>query len=247
MTHARESAAKAALPVAEERALASLTSTERTDRTVDWWIGMARGTEKTRVTLAWAPRPVPPAPAGPPPVAITITATSKGGEEYYNGTIDSASLATFEAPAGELVLKAVVKSAAGETIDGDSRKIVVPSLAGDLVTIGTPVILRARTAIDTRRILSGEDTRPTIPREFDRTDRLFIRFPVYGSNVGAPDVQLLNRLGNSRLALPIAKRDDGTYQIDLPLASIAKGDYMIAIEAKQGEVAAKTLVPIRVR
>jgi VWFA-related protein len=248
MTRARETAATATLPADEEHALASLTSSERTDRTVDWWVGMSRGTEpRTRVTLAWGVRPVPPAPAGPPPVAITITAASRSGEEYYSGTIDSASLASFEAPAGELVLKTVVKSAAGETIDGDSRKITVPSLAGDVVAIGTPIVLRARNAIETRRILGGEDNRPAIGREFERSDRLFIRFPVYGTNASAPEVHLLNRLGSSRLSLQVTAVDSGPYQIDLPLSSIAKGDYMIAIDVKRGDETAKSLVPIRVR
>ena len=245
---ARAGTAAKATPADEEHALASLTSSERTDRTVDWWVGMSRGTEpRTRVTLAWGVRPVPPAPAGPPPVAITITAASRSGEEYYSGTIDSASLASFEAPAGELVLKTIVKSAAGETIDGDSRKITVPSLAGDVVAVGTPIVLRARNAIETRRILGGEDNRPAIGREFERSDRLFIRFPVYGTNASAPEVHLLNSLGTSRLSLPVTAVGSSPYQIDLPLSSIAKGDYMIAIDVKRGDETAKSLVPIRVR
>src|SRR5262249_14957085 len=202
---------------------------------------------KTRVTVAWAARPVPPAPAGPPPTTVTITATSKSGEEYYSGTIDNKSLASFEVPAGELVLKTVVKTAAGETSDRDSRKIPVPSLAGDVVAVGTPMVLCARNTLESRRILSGEDNRPAIAREFDRSDRLFVRFPVYGSNVSAPEVQLLNRLGNSRLALPAARLDPGAYQIDLSLPTIPKGDYMIAIEARRGGKTAHALVPIRVR
>jgi len=39
---------------------------------------------------------------------------------------------------------------------------------------------------------------------------------------------------------------DATYQIELPLASIARGDYLIAIAAARGEERTRALVPIRV-
>jgi hypothetical protein len=83
-----------------------------------------------------------------------------------------------------------------------------------------------------------------------RTDRLFVRFTVYGSVAGQALVsaQLTNRVGAQLLALPVAKVIDGgtTYQVDLPLASNARGDYLIAIEAAHGAEQARMLVPLRV-
>ena len=48
-------------------------------------------------------------------------------------------------------------------------------------------------------------------------------------------------------SLPLSASDgDDSYQIDWPLASQARGDYLIAIEAVKGEEKARVLVPLRV-
>ena len=44
---------------------------------------------------------------------------------------------------------------------------------------------------------------------------------------------------------PIAARP-GTYQIDLPLSSVAPGDYVIGVEATKGDEHVETFVAIRV-
>ena len=136
-------------------------------------------------------------------------------------------------------------NARGDDIDGDRRRITVPAFDGSRLAIGSPMVLRARTAREIRAISEGTGAQPEVGREFDRSDRLFFRFPVYGG----PEIaaRLLNRRGAELRALPVAAVGDGRYQVDLPLGGTARGDYLIAIEAARQDESIRTLVPIRVR
>ena len=97
---------------------------------------------------------------------------------------------------------------------------------------------------------TGKATVPFAAREFVRTDRVFVRFGVYGQAAAGAAVtaQLTNRFGTPLVAMPVVALGDGegTYQIEWPLASQARGDYLIAIEAAKGEEKARVLVPLRV-
>jgi len=77
-----------------------------------------------------------------------------------------------------------------------------------------------------------------------------VRFSIHGAGT-ARDAQvtarLTNRTGKPLASLPLSAPDgDDSYQIDWPLASQARGDYLIAIEAVKGEEKARVLVPLRV-
>jgi hypothetical protein len=58
--------------------------------------------------------------------------------------------------------------------------------------------------------------------------------------------QLTSKAGATLLELPVVKTGGEAYQIDLPLASIARGDYLIAVAAARGDERARALVPLRV-
>jgi hypothetical protein len=79
---------------------------------------------------------------------------------------------------------------------------------------------------------------------------VFVRFAVYGSAArqALVSAQLANRVGAPLLALPVTTVTGGgeKYQVDLPLASNARGDYLIVIEAAHGDEKARMLVPLRV-
>ena len=90
---------------------------------------------------------------------------------------------------------------------------------------------------------NGDKVKVTIRfrgREFSRTDRLLVRFQVYGPGTErpAPAARLLNRTGAPMVTLnvqPSGTPDKG-YMVDLPLAGLAAGEYLIEIAAKpQGE------------
>lgn len=91
---------------------------------------------------------------------------------------------------------------------------------------------------------------PATVREFTRMERLILRVDVGGELAvsAALTASLVGKGGARLLALPISRvSPDGTHwRVDLPLMSIARGDYVIAIEAAQGRARAAAFVPIRV-
>ena len=241
----RARAAAAELPPDIERALSELSAAERSDRPIGYWIGMARGEGgRTRVTIAWAPRA---SASTVGEIAVAIGAASPDGISYFSTSHTTSRDVSFDAPPGELLLTATAFNARGEEIDGDKRRITVPAFDGSRLAMGSPVLLRARTARDVRAFDDGTGVHPEVGREFDRADRLFIRFPVYGGPEIAVAARLLNRQGTEMRALPVAPVGEGLYQLEVPLGSIARGEYFIALEAVRGVEPVKVLVPIRVR
>jgi hypothetical protein len=85
-------------------------------------------------------------------------------------------------------------------------------------------------------------------REFSRTDRLLIRVPVYGPGNAAPAlaVHLLNRAGQPMTEIPAASDAPGVQQIELSLAGLAPGEYIIQIKAVSTGADATQLVGFRV-
>jgi hypothetical protein len=59
--------------------------------------------------------------------------------------------------------------------------------------------------------------------------------------------RLVDRRGATLIPLAISGSADGWHQLDLPLASIAPGDFAVVIEAQSGEERAETVVPLRVK
>ena len=139
----------------------------------------------------------------------------------------------------------VEAAAGGGTLDSEIRTIAVPDLTSPDAALSTPRVHRARTALDFRTITGDAGAMPGVGREFSRTERLLIRFDVYGN--AAPTAVLLNRNGQKMADVPVtATTVGGTHQIDLSLASIATGEYLVEITVKGATGEAKELVPLRV-
>ncbi len=86
---------------------------------------------------------------------------------------------------------------------------------------------------------------PLAGREFSRSERVLVRFDVYGNAL--PSAVLLNRAGQKMADLPVAAAAaGGTHQIDVGLGAVAAGEYLIEITVKGGLGEVKELVPIRV-
>jgi hypothetical protein len=109
------------------------------------------------------------------------------------------------------------------------------------------MILRTRTAREARAMLDGAEGQPEARREFDRLDRLFVRFPVYGGSDITAVARLLNRRGKELRALPVTSIGNGVYQADVQLSLSVRDDYLIAIEVTRGAETTRALVPFRVR
>jgi hypothetical protein len=116
--------------------------------------------------------------------------------------------------------------------------------------LSTPAVFSARTPRESRALSSDPDVVPTPDRQFSRTERLQIRFDAYAPGLAAPTVtaRLLNRNGNemSALTLQASAQHPGQHTIDLPLATLPSGEYLIEISAKGETGEATAMVAMRI-
>jgi len=251
-------------PKPVQNALASISTSVQAGKYVRTWLGTSRGEQgKTRVTLIWEPLPQAPGLRRdqPLPGRVSLIAADPKGDLVFRGRVPetvAAAPATataapaaapqrivFEAAPGELELRMSVEAAAGGMLDSEIRKIMVPDLTSTEAAISTPRVHRARTVREFQTIAADATAVPAVAREFSRTERLLIRFEVYGN--ATPTAVLMNRNGNKMADVPVAVSPvAGTHQIDLSLAAIAAGEYLVEITATGATGEAKELVPLRV-
>jgi hypothetical protein len=229
-------------------------------RSIDTWIGTTPGADgRARVTFVWAPAArVPGRGSDRPPAAVSLTASGAAAAPYFRGDVRNASgmgtanggqRVIFDAVPGELLLRISVEGRDGDVIDRDVQTVEVPDFTVPQVALSTPVVLRASTTLEYRALRDQPDAVPFVGREFRRTDRLLIRVSGYAPGVGSPTLQaqLLNRGGQpmSELPLPPYAATDGVHQIDLPLAGLAPGEYLVAITARAPEGEARELIAFK--
>jgi VWFA-related protein len=253
---------KADAPKAVDTAIAAITTPSRA-RVVRTWIGSERGADgKTKVTFLWEPVPRLPGDTARPentPARVSITAVAPDGSPYYRGKIPEGNSSTavtagskisFDAKPGQMQLRVSVESAGAEVLDSEVREIAVPDLTAPQIAIGTPVVYRGRTVPEYQRLKTDPQALPTAAREFSRTERVFIRVPAYAPGTAAPTVtaKLLNRTGQAMGDLTVgnATGHPDSKDIELSLASMPPGEYVVEITAAgQGEPV-KELVGFRV-
>ena len=225
------------------------------------WFGMSRGDAgKTRVLFVWEPAARVPGDRVRRTVSkLVLQARSSDGAVLFDGPVAPTGPAAidepaatparvvFDVPPGRLRLRMSIQDAASTVLDQDVRDLSIRDLKGD-VAIGTPEVLRARTAREFRT-LDAESAVPVASREFSRTERLLIRFRAYGP-AGAPPVvsaRLLDRMGHVMRPLAVTSVPAaGDNTIDLPLAGLAPGDYVIEVTATGGARDATDRIAFRV-
>lgn len=240
MEEARKTAAANEPPPEISKALARLVDAPNLNIAGDLWAGAAPGADgRARVTIAWSPREGSDA-------AVAIRASAEDGHVYFDGPLPTGRTA-FDAAPGPLKIRRTLLATDGSLADREEMVLEVPDFARAPLTIGTPVVFRARTPIELRAIQSTTDPPPFAGRQFGRTDRIVARFGVFGP--GASDatvtVTLLSRRGAKLATMPL-KTTAGGYEIDLPIGSIARGEYVFEIVASRGADQAKTLLSFKV-
>jgi VWFA-related protein len=251
-------------PKEVQQALASIATpggrTGAGSRAVRTWIGTSRAESgKTQVTFVWEPSPAAPGVRREQPGRVSLIAAQPSGDLVFRGRVPDSQLAsltpstgtsgstasgpqrvTFEAPPGKMELRISVEEAGGGgVIDTEIRDVTVPDLTGP--GLSTPRVYRSRTAREFQMAAKDPDAVPVASREFLRTDRLLIRFDVYGPET--PTATLLNRAGQKMSDISIAAATvGGTHQIDLGLGSIAPGEYLIELTVG----GTKELVPLKI-
>jgi VWFA-related protein len=217
-------------------------------RLVDVWAGMRPHPDGgTDVLLAWAVRSRGTSEAIP----ASLSASVKSGESVvFDGVVPPGGT-IVRSPAGSVKIDVQVLSTTGEVLDRFSVPADKTDPAASSLSLTTPAVFLARTPGELRSILAPGASPPIhAGREFVRTDRLILRTTAYGRSAegGAVTATLLDRRGTKLVDLSV-QRSSGRNdcQIDLPLASIAAGDFVIAIVASSGDSRAEALVPLRVQ
>ena len=242
MDTARQKAAEAEAPPEITKALSAIVDAPHVTVSGDLWAGAAPGADgRPRVTVAWTPRDSADA------AGVSVRASADTGKVFFDGPLD-AGQASFDADPGTLHLRRNLLDRSGAIADRQDSTIDVPDFARSPLSIATPILYRARTPIELRSIQSGNAGPPFAGRLFERTDRLIVRFDVFGAAAAdaTVTVTLLNKTGAKLAALPLKKTAAGPYEIDLPIGSIARGDYVLEIGASHGADQTKTLVSFRV-
>jgi VWFA-related protein len=251
------------------------TSVASKSRSIRTWIGTTRGENgKTKVTFVWEPMPRPPGDrqaSGDQPARVSVMAVATDGSPIFRGrvpdavvasaatkvpgsaaTADSAARAParveFEAKPGTVQLRLSVEGAGSGVIDSEVREIVVPDLTTTQTTLGTPALFRGRTPREFQQLKSDPQAVPVTMREFSRLDRIFVRVVAYGAGSPAVSAHLLNRTGQPMseltVAPPVAPATDST--VDVPIANLAPGEYIVELKATGEGGEAKELVGFRV-
>lgn len=174
-----------------------------------------------------------------PDVAAVTRARSAAAE----GTLPSPIAAAF----GELVrLDRLETSAAGWS----ARTMMVPDPPTTALRVTMPQVWRIQRPAELAPVMGDAPPASHQGREFTRTDRLVIRFGADGTLApGArATVALVDRRGKRLTDLPF-RRDaakPGAWVIDLPLTSISRGDYVIALELASGTERSAAYIPLRI-
>jgi hypothetical protein len=96
-----------------------------------------------------------------------------------------------------------------------------------------------------RALLGDAQAVPIATRVFSKTERLLIRFDVYGTAGGR--AVLMNRQGGRIVDLPVAAAETGgTHQIELSLSFVPPGEYLVEIAVEGAPAESRQLVALRV-
>ena len=243
---ARAIAIAASLPSPVSQAFRQLTP-DNSRRAADIWIGVAPSTESgVNVNLAWTARPA--IDGRTEAASVEVTALSEGGAApVFTGEVHSEGI-IFNALPGTLSLDLTIHDSSGEIIDRELREVPIPNPTNATLALATPVLSRARTPAELRTLASSPSPPAFAGRDFSRTDRVFVRVFAYGSAASHAEftAQLVGPRGNTLAELPIRPAIGGARQVDLPLSSLATGEFLLSIAARTPSERVETFVPLRI-
>jgi VWFA-related protein len=240
---ARDTAAAAA-PPGVEHSFADLTPTN-SRRGADVWFGTSVAGGQLTGRVSWAPRSGTPAVDAVADVEVDAR-TAEG--PVFTGSVDRLAGAAFSVTPGALQLTVAFRNSAGDVLDREIRKLTVPDPAATPLGLTTPGVFRARSPLEWRSLRGATAPVPTAQRDFERGDRLLVRVEAIGVAAGASQAtaRLVNRRGVDGAPIPVVARGEGRFEIDLPLANIARGEWLLAIAAASGEARTQVMLPFRI-
>jgi VWFA-related protein len=242
-------------------ALASVQAPSRA-KVIRTWVGTRPGEDgKSKVLFVWEPVPPVPGERRDAAARVSLIAAAGDGASPYRGPVPAESATDsqvsssgrgveFEAPPGRMQLRFSVEGASGAVIDSDILDVIVPDYTTPQVAVTPLQVMRARTAREAQQINADPNAMPVADREFRRTERLLIRFATLapGSEKAETAVRLLNRAGQRMSDLPTQPLSgaDNRFQIDLPLAGLPAGEYVVEVKSSAAGSEAKQFIGFRV-
>lgn len=224
------------------------------------WFGVTRDAEgSSQVSFVWEPAERVPGERGRSgaPARIRFKAFASDGRVIYEGAArpagaplgppDTPPQLVFPAPAGRIRVEMAIEDATTRLIDTDVRDVLIRALAGP-VALGTPQVLRSRTAREHSLLGGSPAAVPVATRAFSRTERLWVRIGAYGTD-GEPELsaRLLSTVGGVMRALTIESTAIADiHQVDVPLAGLAVGEYSVQFSASAGGRVISEVVTFRV-
>jgi hypothetical protein len=180
--------------------------------------------------------------SGVVPAALSVAL--KSGEALLEGQVQPGGT-SFDVPDGAVQLSIRVLDRGGEIVDRESRSVMTRSGVDPLWL--TAIVHRAANPAEARTLLAS-DAPIYAGREFLRTDRLLIRIHAYGKTEETVTLtgRLIDRRGATLVPLAVGG-SPAVWQVDLPLSSIAPGDFALVFEAQSGDERAEAIVPLRIR
>lgn len=208
---------------------------------IDVWFGVTRATAtEGRVVVTWEPGRQNSAGTSRSSAArVTLKATTRDGKVLFEGMltpmgvggvadVTGADRAEFDAPSGRVQLDMTILGLAGEKLDVDARDLEVPTMKGAVPLLLPAILIATQSAREFREKAADTNAAPDPSRQFRRTERLVIRVPAYASGTPvAVTARLLNRLAQPIRDLEALPDSGGIAQFDLPLATLAPGEYFL--------------------
>lgn len=224
------------------------------------WFGVTRNAEgNSQVSFVWEAAERVPGERGRSgaPARIRFKAFTPDGTIIYEGAArpagvplgppDTPPQLVFAAPAGRIRVEMSIEDATTRVLDTDVRDVLVRTLSGP-VALGTPQVLRSRTAREHTLLGGSPAAVPVATRAFSRTDRLWVRIGAYGAD-GEPELsaRLLSTVGGVMRSLAIESTAiAGIHQVDVPLAGLAVGEYSVQFSATAAGRVVSEMVTFRV-
>jgi VWFA-related protein len=224
------------------------------------WFGVTRNAEgSSQVSFVWEAAERVPGERGrsSAPARIRFKAFTPDGTIIYEGAArpagvplgppDTPPQLVFAAPPGRIRVEMSIEDATTRVIDTDVRDVLVRTLAGP-VALGTPQVLRSRTAREHTLLGGSPAAAPVATRAFSGTARLWVRIGAYGAD-GEPELsaRLLSTVGGVMRSLAIESTAIADiHQVDVPLAGLAVGEYSVQFSATAAGRVVSEMVTFRV-
>ena len=228
-------------------ALAGL-ALSKTPRAIDTWIGLEDPGGAATVAVTWDRRTraldlrevvaveveALPVEDGPPmaPAQTIVRSDAPEGQ----------AVARVPWPAEGGRLRLTARDEGGEVVDRWIER--VPGKAEPLLSFDDIRFYRALTPLALRALRDAARPVPTAARSFRRTDRVLVDLVARPADGVELELELLNSTGERLLAFPVAPAvaDAATRaRVEVPVASLGLGRYVLRARGRRGEVQAERL------